>query len=152
MAATLSHLQNLTIALEQYRLDFHEYPPDASMDARFDLGSECLVYYLGSAFRTAPDVSNGGIKADRDAGPYFEFVAEDTSDVDGDGNKEFVDGWGTPYMYDNIRDDPAGYTDCGHPRFGPDPRGGRPWNVDSYDVWSQGEPGRAEPVRPRRGE
>jgi hypothetical protein len=151
VGVSLMQLDGLVAAIDLYRSDFGAYPPDAAMDPRFDSGSECIVYYLGSAFRVKPDVTKGEVLADRDAGPFFGFTPRDVSskylvDRDGDGNLEFVDAWGNPYLYDNVRDDSKGYTDCG---TGSDPRMGSPWNSGSYDVWSQGSPRTGVPLKPR---
>jgi len=146
-SATVWTVKNLEVALRQYDFDFGEYPPDAAMDPRFDLPSECLVYYLGTAFRKEPG-KTGTVLASKNGGPYFEWKREFLKDTDGDGLKEFVDYWGRPYMYDNLRDDPNGFTDCSHPKFGPDPRGGKGRNSRSYDLWSQGPPGKNSPIAP----
>jgi len=143
--ATVCTVKGLEVALRNYDYNFDEHPPDAAMDPRFDLPSECLVYYLGTAFRKLPG-KTGTVLADRNGGPYFEFKNEYLKDTDGDGIMEFVDSWGRPYMYDNLRDDANGFTDCSHPVFGPDPRGGKGRSPESYDIWSQGPPGKDCPI------
>jgi hypothetical protein len=136
---TSSTIKNLAVALRQYDFIFGVYPPDASMDPRFDMPSECLVYYLGTAFRTLPRPGTGDVSSTKNGGPFYEFHDDYLRDADGDGKKEVIDYWGRPIMYDNLRDDPRGFTDCSHPKWGPDPRGGTGKNPNSYDIWSQGK-------------
>ncbi len=139
-SAAQAELAALTGALKQYRLVFGEYPPDASQDSRFDTSSECLIYYLGTSFAIRPNVLTD-VRADRDAGPFMVSDASKLGDTDGDGLMEILDPWGVPYCYDNLADDAAGYTDCGHAECRK-LREDKAWHPESFDLWSRnlGEP------------
>jgi len=136
-------LQGLRTALSQYDYQFGRYPPDASaavaINPDLDLSAECIVYFLSTAFRRAPVAAKGEVKATRNGGPYMQFDSGELVDSDGDGLMEYVDPWGRPFEYDNIRDDVAGYTDCA--TSAPDPRKGTARNKQWYDLFCLGPPG-----------
>ena len=137
-----TQLKGLEVAIRQYDFDFGQYPPDTAaaargeIDAGLDLSSECLVEFLGTAYRRRPNPAKGEVQSSRNCGPYFEFPEDSLVDRDGDGRLEFVDPWGRPYEYDNVRDDPAGYTACD--TTAPDPRAGKAHNLQWYDVFCMG--------------
>jgi hypothetical protein len=120
-------------ACEAYRFDFGVYPPDkATINGTILNSSECLNWYLTTAFRLAP--KEGDRAASNDAGPYLEQRTQYFSDIDRNGFKEVLDAWGKPWVYDNIKDDPRGLDFCG----ADDPRRDKkPRNLDSFDLFTQ---------------
>jgi len=128
---TRTQITNLEMAMETYFLEWGAYPPDihGALDhpphALMDSG-QCLVYYLGTAFRTADGFS-------RNCGPYYEFPPDRLTDG------RFVDMYGERgrtvyyYQFDNNLADGGGVG---------------PYNSDvtdvhplRFDMWSAGPDG-----------
>src|SRR6185295_16520292 len=80
---------------ESYRMDFRDYPPDTFGAYN---GSECLVYFLSTAFRITPNTSNGEVGASINGGPYAKFNDVELRPTSG-GRQALVDAWNTPLKY-----------------------------------------------------
>ncbi|MFC1667826.1 hypothetical protein ACFL1T_00385 [Chlamydiota bacterium] len=98
-------LDSVAVALELYKTDFGEYPPDSSIEGTNRSSAACLYYYLGATFVN-------GMNADTNAGPYTLFdskkqlslISTLACDFDGDGITndslyEVIDGWENPIQY-----------------------------------------------------
>lgn len=156
-AATIE-LKNIETALNAYRFDFNRFPPDWNMAEGWDSG-QCLVFYLGTAFRAGvrptPPWGGGPLawRADRTAPAYFEFPA---TRIDTTGH--FVDPWGTDgrdetgqvyyYQFDNNDDDlqknTQYYAGAADLVTGRSPYNWNMTNVhpQTVDIWSAGPNGR----------
>lgn len=107
--ACRQELLSLQLAMEQYFTDWGAYPPDrlefsnagdGDHDAAYDWGPEhCLVFFLGTKFRTSP--GSNEVRASKNAGPYFEFPVDRLGSLELDNNND-----GT-----NTDEDASGFTD-----------------------------------------
>jgi len=91
-AAELTIKRDLFDALSRYNDDLGHYPPDtmSAPGSTSDLEmSECLVHFLGGAREV-----DG-----KTYGPYMSFPEAALTDDDGDGFREFRDGWSNPFLY-----------------------------------------------------
>ena len=92
MQAASCDIKSFTMGLAAYRHDLGSYPPaDITLvggTAEYGL-NEALVYYLGRRI----------IKGANLYGPYVNFKASRLRDDDGDGFKEYLDPFGTHYLY-----------------------------------------------------
>ena len=78
VGATRTEIKGIEAAMEMYHMDWGAYPPDSSGS----LGSaQCIVYYLGTAFRVADGYTRNG-------GPYYDFP----------GDRLFTEGTGEVFM------------------------------------------------------
>ena len=117
-AKTYVLLDSIAAALEMYKSDFGEYPPDDSS----------LHFYLGGRFHKGVSPVNSTINA----GPYIVYDTHDLGaptgplkDIDADGGGEtiyeVIDGWGNAIHYES--------DDLNRN------------NLNSYDLWSNGSNG-----------
>jgi type II secretory pathway pseudopilin PulG len=125
MRVTRTQITNLELAMETYFSEWGAYPPDRNVPRNLDSG-QCLVYYLGTAFRVADGFS-------RNCGPYYEFPPDRVR------NGRFVDMYGESdrtvyyYQFDNNLADGAG----------PGPYNSNVTNFHPlrFDMWSAGPDG-----------
>jgi prepilin-type N-terminal cleavage/methylation domain-containing protein len=163
--ATKGLLDRIRLAMDEYKKDFGDYPPDGFDKEEYDnndsimYGSQTLVYYL--AWRTG---EKGAVKIElkkRERRPGDDedrmvpahgnkpYLVLDDSELGPGFHPDILDAWGLPLHYDyNIgeksafQDSPQGVY---HSREAPphketDPRRkGMPSNT--YDVWSHGNDG-----------
>ena len=155
--ATRALIQRIEIALQDYHNLLHEYPPDGldsevhNADGTPILGSACLYHFLSSEVKYQEDRAGEIIKRKHD--PLMEFKASEIrEDPENPGVFEIVDGFDTPFHYDNTenrRFDPQ--DGSAHmpevPDHPPDPRESVDYGVvtregiqgTGYDLWSHGE-------------
>jgi type II secretory pathway pseudopilin PulG len=137
-----SELQNLQVALAAYEVDFGFYPPDSVVVGGKTLtGSASLHYHLTTAFRVMPNLARGEVKSTKDVGPVFSVTDAHQKTING--ATYFVDIYGRPLHYDNVRDDLVG--DGFNSGGADDPRtydtpANKPRNTQSYDLFSFGPP------------
>ena len=168
-AATEALIQRLQQYLDEYKTRTGHYPPDGiDYPVETDDGdpircSACLYYFLASKATVIKEIRAGKefIKEARE--PIAKFAGRELSpeDADAPGVREILDGWGTPFHYDNTEDgkfepqDGAAHMnpleDDEHP---PDPRTGDVviegvkavevpgiQGAGTYDIWSHGKQG-----------
>jgi prepilin-type N-terminal cleavage/methylation domain-containing protein len=82
-------ISNLCSALEAYRKDLKEYPPDAIPGESQADSNEALVYWLGRKQKRGLNTY----------GPYMEFKRSRLTDADGDGFQEYRDTFDNLYLY-----------------------------------------------------
>ena len=119
---SISMLKIIELACENYENDWNAYPPDIGPTGQ--RSSSALIYYLR---------------------PYLDGVLLKVRTTS-NGQSEFIDAWGNPFQYDNIRDDkstPNGFTSCGADDIRTD---GKPRNPKSFDLFSRGDPNKNEPI------
>ncbi|HYF49017.1 MAG TPA: hypothetical protein VEJ63_06410 [Planctomycetota bacterium] len=135
-------MKSIETACAAYEFDFGCYPPDqVTVNGKVLQSSEALAYFLATPFRQSPAMLKD-VRATVDVGPYLEITTRHGLDVDGDGAIEIVDVYKEPFEYDNIRDDPNGFTFYG----AKDPRQDKkPRNKDSFDIFT---PNSSNPGRP----
>jgi hypothetical protein len=147
--ATKMEIRTLETAMTAYFTDWGAYPPDRALVAGvYWTPSQCLVYYLATAFRVSDGFSQNG-------GPYFDFPADRLVEL---GlpyapGRVFVDMLGQDgrvvycYRFDNNDADGGDQTNWGegYPLVGgnPDPYNSNFSNVhpQGVDIWSAGRDG-----------
>lgn len=82
----------LVTAMESYRLDFDEYPPDDIAEYPGANGSQVLAWYLGTHFK----------RGENSAGPYLESAQIRPSAIPG--LKELVPVFNCKYQYSRLTD------------------------------------------------
>jgi prepilin-type N-terminal cleavage/methylation domain-containing protein len=114
---TIGLLHNIASALDSYRSEFGEYPPDGfdedepvvrkvGNSQRPIRGSQCLVYFL--ALPVMKETETGSEVTRRSVGPFLDLKESDLSgagDLDerlNDPNVEILDKWGNPIHYDRV--------------------------------------------------
>ncbi|MBN1417972.1 MAG: prepilin-type N-terminal cleavage/methylation domain-containing protein [Planctomycetes bacterium] len=143
-------VRRLAVALESYRTDFGDFPPSTTKelglsDNDINAGNESLVASLATQ---------------KKHGPYFEFAEDrlENADADRGGPKvkdlswifgddalrEYVDPWGTPYVYFQNRDygKKAKYRAIGEKPFealaGKSERTAAYHGLTTFQIWSCG--------------
>jgi len=165
-AATIARLHRLVQYMDNYKSLTGSYPPDGidtpvkNDEGVYIKGSACLYYFLTRPVRMTEVV--GGKKTIREDPPVGEFKGSELSKENPEcqGVREILDGWDTPFHYDNTENGEfhaqGGDVHCPvvddevHPS---DPRDGD-FVVDGqnavekpgiqrsgYDIWSHGESG-----------
>jgi len=104
-----SMIDGISVALEAYKVDFGDYPPDDYSDSGGDTAAvsnpaECLAFFLTREIRTDNTANTGGSQrlynASINREPYMKDLHENmTEDITGDGWPELVDGFGNPFIY-----------------------------------------------------
>ena len=125
---TRNLIERLSVALDMYRTEYHDYPPDKATGLHPDLDrpGECLVYYLsGASIAYVPGASPPDYPwqhtvfqaPDREkATVFYTFKDSVLKDPDGDGIPEVVDWWGTPLMYNSGTETDGPFNQNGAPR------------------------------------
>ena len=123
-------------AMAQYMLHFHAYPPDDDGQRQ---GSECVVYYLTTPFRTPEviaelaevdtDMAARMVPATSSCGPFLVVERMYLKNVDGDGNSSLVDSWGNEFRYEIVQETVKGPDREAHPE------------TVTYRLWSVGANG-----------
>jgi len=131
---TVAQLEAIDAAMSQYYMYFHRYPPDshaAGTDLEDVSGSECIVYYLRTAFKLGENMPGTSTKPSMDAGPFLEFdkahIKDDAADGAGDTYDSIIDPYGNVWRYDH-KPEPADFPQSSI-------------NVHSYNLWSHGVDG-----------
>ena len=147
VGATRVEIRGLEAAFIQYARDWGAYPPDKNQTLSYE-SAECLVYYLGTAFRVSPDLSKGEVWASLNCGPYYEFPGDRLVKPQGYTGEVFVDllrniGGRTVYWYrfDNNAAEDGGQTWGDFSAFNRNVANVHPMGVD---IWSAGWDGKDE--------
>ena len=96
--------------LEKYKELTGKYPPDGFDSPQKNdqgtkiYGSACLQYFLSRPVRVERKIA--GRLEIKEHPPIYQFSKGELSaeDADAPGAREIVDGWGTPFHYDNTED------------------------------------------------
>jgi prepilin-type N-terminal cleavage/methylation domain-containing protein len=97
VALAKNTMKSITIALEKYKEDFNEYPPDDSPSKN---GSEVLAHHLCRRMNPMVKTADGRlVQGEQHLGPYLQVSNDYLIDSGGSGTKKLISPLGNDYSY-----------------------------------------------------